>query len=327
MGIKQDLLHLLSDGGVHSGADLARELGCSRTAVWKQLHQLESVGLELNSAPGRGYELSAPLELLDPDAIRRGLNPSVNLGSLDVLGITDSTSERMRSMPLPEPGSYRAVIAEYQSGGRGRQGRQWLSPFGSGLCLSVDWCFDVVPKDLPALSLASGVAVIRALRRLQPKGLGLKWPNDIIAEGGKLGGLLVDVHGESGGPISVIIGLGINIEISEQLVTDLSREDGLPPTGLKKLVSGKQVSRNAVAADIISEFHEMLKTFAETGFEQFVDEWRASDRLHGEEVAVRIGTKMHRGAAAGISPNGALLLIENGQTREIVSGEVTLRPA
>jgi BirA family biotin operon repressor/biotin-[acetyl-CoA-carboxylase] ligase len=326
MGSREELARMLADGGVHSGTDLARELGCSRTAIWKQLHQLQSIGLEMTSVPGRGYKLEAPLELLDPDAVRGALcRPSI-LESLDVYSVADSTSERLRSMPYPGTGKMRAVLAEFQTGGRGRRGREWLSPFGSGLCLSVSWSFAVVPRDLPALSLASGVAVTRALRKLDLDDVGLKWPNDIVAAGGKLGGLLVDVQGESGGPLSVIIGIGINFKVSKNLQRELASGDGLPPIGLHQLSAGKPLSRNSLAADIISEQHAMLTAFAGTGFESFADEWRSNDCMHGRQVTVRVGSEVLTGAAVGIGADGALLLQDKGQTHQIVSGEVTLRP-
>jgi len=327
MGAKEELARLLADGSVHSGTALARELNCSRTAVWKQLHQLQSIGLEMSSVPGRGYKLEAPLELLDSAVIQKGLHPTVSLESLDVFSVTDSTSDRLRSMPPPDAGKMRVALAEYQTGGRGRRGREWLSPYGSGLCLSVNWSFAVVPANLPALSLASGVAVARVLDELGLDGLGLKWPNDIVVAGGKLGGLLVDVQGESGGPISVIIGVGINFEVSKKLRSDLSSGDSLPPTGLRQLAADKPISRNTIAANIIGEQYAMLTTFARAGFAPFADEWRRYDCMHGRQVTVRIGSEVLSGAAAGIGADGALLLNENGQTREIVSGEVTLRPA
>ncbi len=327
MGAKEELARLLADGGVHSGTALARELNCSRTAVWKQLHQLQSIGLEMTSVPGRGYKLEAPLELLDAAAIQQDLHADVNLESLDVFSVTDSTSDRLRSMPPPDPGKMRVALAEYQAGGRGRRGREWLSPYGSGLCLSVNWSFVVVPANLPALSLASGVAVARVLGELDLDGLGLKWPNDIVVAGGKLGGLLVDVRGESGGPISVIIGAGINFDVSKKLRSDLSSGDSLPPIGLRQLAAGKPVSRNTIAANIISEQYAMLTAFARAGFAPFADEWRRYDCMRGRQVTVRIGSEVLSGAAAGIGADGVLLLNENGQTREIVSGEVTLRLA
>ena len=327
MRIKEGLLQLLADGAVHSGADLARTLNCSRTAVWKQLHGLRSVGLEVVTARGRGYRLERPLELLDPRAIIGALNAEVGVESLDVYSITDSTSERLRPMSAPAPGRIRAALAEYQSGGRGRRGRPWLSPFGSGLCLSVSWGFTVVPPALPALSLATGVAVNRALSPLRPSGLGLKWPNDIVAGGGKLGGILVDVHGESGGPITVVIGVGINIDVPEQLRCQLSREDGLPPAGLREAGCGDELSRNALAASMIEELQAMLMEFGRSGFAGFTDEWRTFDYLRGRQVTVSAGANTYTGTAVGIGADGALLLDENGKLRTVISGEVTLRPS
>jgi BirA family biotin operon repressor/biotin-[acetyl-CoA-carboxylase] ligase len=327
MNAREELARLLADGNVHSGAALARQLKCSRTAIWKQLHQLQSIGLEMTSVPGRGYKLDAPLELLDAAAIRDALRPPSILESLDVFNCIDSTSDRLRSMPLTDSGKMRAVLAEYQTGGRGRRGREWLSPYGSGLCLSVNWCFPAAPRDLPALSLAAGVAVTRALAELDLGDLGLKWPNDIVAAGGKLGGLLVDVQGESGGPISVIIGVGLNFAVSKKLRNQLSSGEGLPPAGLRQLAADQDVSRNAVAANIISEQYAMLATFAESGFAAFADEWRRYDCMKGQQVTVRIGSDVRSGASAGIGADGALLLRENGRTHQIVSGEVTLRRA
>lgn len=326
MGIRDELVRLLADGAEHSGADLARALQCSRTNVWKQVHRLETLGLEMTAVPGRGYRLEQALELLDSDQIRRHLAAAVGPVSVEVLGVTDSTSERLRRKPLPGAGEMQAVLAEFQTGGRGRSGRKWLSPFGSGLCLSVSWLFPVMPPSLPALSLAAGVAVNRALVGAKPAGLGLKWPNDIVAAGGKLGGLLVDVQGESGGPIRVIIGVGINVDVSARLSGELSGVDGLPPIGLRQLTSGSEVSRNALAAEIMGELHSMLRQFLESGFADFADEWRSYDCMQGKEVTVRIGAQVYRGRAAGISDDGALLLDERGEIRRVISGDVTLRP-
>jgi len=169
------------------------------------------------------------------------------------------------------------------------------------------------------------VAVHRALTAFQPSGLGLKWPNDIIAGNGKLGGLLVDVEGESSGPIKVVVGVGVNIDVSEKLGKELAVDAGLPPAGLLQVISGDAVSRNSVAANIINELHAVLVEFADTGFKSFVDEWQRYDSLLGQRVSVQTGTRTREGIARGIASDGALQLVVNGDTLSITCGEVSLR--
>jgi BirA family biotin operon repressor/biotin-[acetyl-CoA-carboxylase] ligase len=327
MGIREELVALLADGELHSGAAIAQLMHCSRTTVWKQLRQLQNLGLEIAAMPGRGYRLLRPIELLDRALMLQHMNAGAvtNLEALDVLGVIDSTSERLRAAAAPGPERLRVVLAEYQTGGRGRRGRRWLSPYGSGLCLSVSWCFSAVPPALSALSLAAGVAVQRALVVYRPVGLGLKWPNDIIAGGRKLGGLLVDVEGESQGPIKAVIGVGINIDVSDQLENELATDLGLQPAGLREFVPSADVSRNVVAANIINQLYAALDEFARTGFASFVDEWKRFDSLRGESVSVQIGARTYEGIASGIADDGALLLRANGKTMNVVSGEVSVR--
>ncbi len=325
---REKLVALLADGEVHSGAAIARIMNCSRTAVWKQVRQLQELGLDVEAMPGRGYRLPRPIELLDHDVLLEHINPEVveNLEALEVFGVIESTSEQLRSAPAPGVARLRAALAEHQTVGRGRHGRRWLSPYGSGLCLSVSWNFSVTPPMLSALSLAAGVGVRQALTAFVPNGLSLKWPNDIIADGRKLGGLLVDVEGESHGPIKVVIGVGINIDVSDGLGDDLAKAQGLPPVGLRELLAIGEFSRNAIAAKIISELHAVLIEFSRTGFASFIDEWQRYDSLLGEPVSVRIGARTHAGIASGIAIDGTLLLEANGETMSVTSGEVTLRP-
>jgi BirA family biotin operon repressor/biotin-[acetyl-CoA-carboxylase] ligase len=255
------------------------------------------------------------------------MNPGVAaaLEALEVFGVIDSTSEQLRLAAAPGSERLRVALAEYQTGGRGRRGRRWLSPYGSGLCLSVSWCFSVVPPALSALSLAAGVAIHRALAVFEPADLGLKWPNDIVAGRRKLGGLLVDVEGESLGPIKVVIGVGINIDVSDGLDNALAHEVGLAPAGLRELISSGDVSRNAVAANVINELHAVLVEFTRTGFESFIDEWQRYDSLRGAPVSVRTGARTRDGIASGIAADGTLLLETDGETISVMSGDVTLR--
>lgn len=327
--MRVDLIELLADGELHSGADLARTLRCSRTAIWKQLQQLESVDLEVDASPGQGYRLRRPLDLLDADAIRKGFERGAQAGiaSLDVLAITESTNEFLRAAGAPPPGQMSLAFAEYQTGGRGRRGRRWLSPFASGLCMSAGWSFPVMPPNLSALSLAAGVAVHRALSAWEPAGIGLKWPNDIVAGDSKLGGMLIDVQGESSGPIFVIVGIGINVEPVAGLAERFDTPDSLAPVGLRSLIGDSSLSRNALAAAIANELFGVLVEFQSSGFRPFADEWRELDAMRGKTVNLRIVDRERTGIAAGIDDAGALLLDEGGNLQAVVSGEVTLRHA
>ncbi len=328
MGIRSALIAALADGAVHSGADLAQHLACSRTAIWKHLNELRSAGLQIDAQRGTGYRLRQPLELLDKTVIRRGLDAraSAAIDRLEIHDSIESTSERLRDMPPPAADRFDAVLAEYQSGGRGRRGRQWLSPFGRGLCLSVNWWFEIVPAALSALSLAVGVGVCRALRDEVMQPVGLKWPNDIVAGDGKLGGLLVDVQGEAVGPIAVVVGIGLNIDVSAELARQVSLAGGLPPVGLRELAPDAELSRNRLATRLINEMHAVLTGFGRSGFDAFADEWRRYDWLADRPVIAQIGRQALSGTARGIANDGALLIDSNGKLQRLVSGEVSLRP-
>ncbi len=327
-GIRSALISALADGAIHSGADLALSMACSRTAIWKHLNELKSVGLQIEAQRGTGYRLLQPLELLDESVIRQRLDAraSAALGSLELHDNIESTSERLRGLPPPATGRFDAVLAEYQTGGRGRRGRQWLSPFGSGLCLSVNRWFETVPAALPALSLAVGVGVCRVLRDEVSELVSLKWPNDIVAGDGKLGGLLVDVQGEADGPIAVIIGIGLNFDVSDAMIRQVANAGGLPPAGLRSLVQGSGLSRNRLAARLINEMHTVLTGFETQGFDMFADEWRRYDWLADRPVTARIGRHSLSGMARGIDSDGALLIDSKGELRRCVSGEISLRP-
>lgn len=321
-----DVIELLADGQLHSGSELASLLGCSRTAVWKHLQALDELGLELAASPGRGYQLSAPIELLNADRIRASLGEAVRarLQSLQLDAITDSTSDTLRNLAAPETGRMHAALTEFQRGGRGRRGRAWLSPFGSGLCLSVSWMMPAGPGGFAGLSLALGVAAHGVLEKLGARGVGLKWPNDLMVGNAKLGGLLLDLEGEAAGPMKLVAGIGVNLRTDARLRTAVDNGDALPPVALDECCAGP-VSRNSLAAGLIGAFGDALAAFELNGFKPFADTWRRLDVLHGEPVSVRVGDKTWRGEARGIAPDGALLVARNGELEALMSGDVTVR--
>jgi BirA family biotin operon repressor/biotin-[acetyl-CoA-carboxylase] ligase len=321
-------LELLADGHWHSGVALGAALGLSRAAIWKQVRTLRTLGLVVMAERHRGYRLEQPLELLSAAAIRSGLLPATlqALESLDVLAVTISTNECLTARPAPPAGRIRAVAAEYQTGGRGRRGRRWFSPLGHGVCLSISWCFEIVPRDLPALSLVAGVAVLRALGKMGLDGAQLKWPNDVMAGGGKVGGILVEVAGEPGGPLRVVIGVGLNVRPVPAIEAAVRDEGGdAPVVALDNLGTGSPVKRNILVAALLNDLHGSLRSFSEDGWQGFLAAWRRHDYLADRPVVVTRGTDTLPGIARGIADDGALLVETEGRLVPVVAGDVTLR--
>jgi BirA family biotin operon repressor/biotin-[acetyl-CoA-carboxylase] ligase len=320
-----ELLCLLADGELHSGEELAAALGISRAAVWKRLQQLEDWGIALDARAGSGYRLEAPMDLLDTSGIRRGLPQSTQdlLRHFEVHESLDSTSDRLLSMSDLPAGRFDACLAEFQTAGRGRRGRQWVAPFASGLCLSVNWNFRDAPTALGALSLAAGVAALRALGRAGFRGMSLKWPNDVMHGDDKLGGILIDLRGEAAGPAYVVIGIGINVRLPRAARQRLVAE-GVEAVDLASL--GEAPSRTALAGWLIAELAQALVEFEARGLAAFADEWSRADVLAGRAVHVLQGAQALEGIACGVDGDGALLLEAGGHRQRILSGEVSVRP-
>jgi BirA family biotin operon repressor/biotin-[acetyl-CoA-carboxylase] ligase len=319
------LLELLADGRLHSGEELARALGVSRAAVWKAAERLRLRGIDVAALPRRGYQLPQPVELLDSARIRAALR-STSASCLARLAVTfevDSTNTRLLASPAPAPGSADVLLSELQHAGRGRRGRHWTLPFGGGIALSMAWSFDDAAQASPALSLCVGVAVSRGLIRAGARGIGLKWPNDLWFEDRKVGGVLIDMRAEAGGPAHVVIGIGINVSLA-------------PEARARLEASGNRVAavadacavaptRNFLAGAIIDELLVMLVEFERDGFAEFRDDWLALDVLRGRPAVVWIGDTAISGTARGVDARGALLLERDGRLHEFVSGEVSLR--
>jgi BirA family biotin operon repressor/biotin-[acetyl-CoA-carboxylase] ligase len=321
----RELLQLLADGGVHSGERLAAHLQVSRTAVWKSIARLRGHGIGVQAQAREGYSLIAPVELLDAARIEQQISPAHKgvLAQLQLHFEVDSTNTLLLDGPHPPHGAAFACLTELQTQGRGRRGRQWLSAFGEGLALSLSWSFPDTPKDLSALSLAVGVAVARATRRLGAQHIGLKWPNDIWCRDRKLGGILIEMRTEAGGPAFVVIGVGMNVSPSAATLEMLQR-GGVAAVGLAQACPAKP-SRNALAGAVIDEMLGILQQFATDGFAPFRDEWSALDALRDRPVRVLLGATEFAGVAAGIDTDGGLLLEQDGRLRKFVSGEASLR--
>jgi BirA family biotin operon repressor/biotin-[acetyl-CoA-carboxylase] ligase len=328
MASRDRLIKILADGEVHSGSELASLLGVTRSAVWKQVHQLENLGIEVVAEAGRGYRFASPLDLLDHGAILGAIDEATRAACehLQVSTVSQSTSLALSAQPAPTPGRWRAILAEYQTAGRGRRGRAWLSPFGSGVCLSVSWCFPSVPRDLPALSLAAGIAARRALAAAGATDASLKWPNDIVADGAKLAGILVDVDGDGSGPLRAVVGIGVNVSAPERFVRAVTADGGLAPGALERACpAGSRIGRNALAAALLDSLYGVLREFPSRGFGPLADEWRCHDYLRGRPITVSGGPQVVSGVARGIGPDGALLVEGPAGLSAVTNGDITLR--
>jgi BirA family biotin operon repressor/biotin-[acetyl-CoA-carboxylase] ligase len=318
----------LADGRFHSGEALARHLDVSRSAVWKAAGTLRALGAELEAVRNRGYRLNPATEPLAAAAIREHLPRGVRaqVAKLETVWSIASTNTALLERAGPGSGASEVLLAEYQSAGRGRRGRSWLAPPGGAICLSLSWTFRAVPPDIGALGLVIGVCVLRALKELGVHGAALKWPNDLLLGGRKLGGVLIDLRAESGGPAYVVIGIGLNVALGEALSRRIVQA-GLPATDLASAGLAAE-SRNRIAAALVGACVEGLSGFERDGLKSFMEQWRSADALRGRPVEVRTaeGTTS-RGLARGIDVHGALIVETAQGVRRFVSGDVTVRPA
>ncbi|WP_026609380.1 biotin--[acetyl-CoA-carboxylase] ligase [Methylocaldum szegediense] len=321
--LTKTLLHVLSDNGFHSGTELAGRLGISRTAVWKAVRALELRGIEIAALPGRGYRVVQPLELLNETAIRAALKPEVAclLSALHVYDELDSTNTHLMRLAAERAPSGVVCLAETQTAGKGRIGRTWLSPLGANVYLSVLWRYDDHAL-IAGLSLAVGVAVIRALEKCGVVGVGLKWPNDLLWEGRKLGGILLEASGEAHGGCAVVVGLGIN----RYIPSAVGREIDQAWVDLSTVAGESAPSRNRLIASILNELLPLLNDYQHTGLRHYLPEWRRYHHLNGREVVVRQGDIETVGTVADITEEGLLVLTcKDGKRREFASGDVQLR--
>lgn len=324
---ERDLLARLIHGPV-SGDAIARECGQTRAAIWKRIEALREAGVPIGAVPGRGYELSQPFDLLDSDSIVAALPPQARArtASLAVAWSIDSTNSALLRTPAAEGGLASVLLAECQTGGRGRRGREWRSPLAAHLYLSLSRTFAGGLARLGGLSLVAGVATVEALHRLGFDAVRLKWPNDLVViarDGGllKLGGVLVEGGGEHAGPVRAVIGLGLNVRMPDSFATlidqpwcDLSQ---LPPA---------TPSRNALAAAVLQSWLPALDEFDREGMAPFMPRYARVDALAGQPVTVRSETGALGGIALGLADDGALRVrLDDGVERCFHSGEVSVR--
>ncbi|NVK44310.1 MAG: bifunctional biotin--[acetyl-CoA-carboxylase] ligase/biotin operon repressor BirA [Oceanospirillaceae bacterium] len=318
----RSLLSILADGQFHSGQELGSELKVSRSAIWKQMRKLEDFGIEVYSVKGRGYRVPGGLDLLDETLFRDGLDASVaaQLGEQRFELSIPSTNLLAMQQLQQRGGHGRLYVAEQQTAGRGRRGRNWVSPFARNLYFSLVWRFPQGAASLEGLSLAVGLGLARGLRRLGLEGAELKWPNDLLWQGRKLAGILLEMSGEASGDCQVVTGVGLNIAMPDELAAEI----GQPWVDLRQ-ICGSAPPRTGVLTALVNELVPVMVAFSREGFEPFRDEWHRLDACRDQRVSLNFGINAVEGVCRGVTESGALMVETAAGVESFHGGEVSLR--
>jgi len=319
--MKKRVLARLKQGGPVSGEELGKSLGISRAAIWKHIRELRREGYQIDSLPGQGYVfVSAPDSLL-PEEVRTGLETRV-LGQEIVYHRTvTSTQEVAREMAARGAREGTIILCETQSEGRGRIGRAWASPSG-GVYFSIILRPLLRPTQALRLPLIAGLAVAQAIRGLTGLKPELKWPNDIIINDRKAGGILTEINAEVDRLHWIIMGIGLNVNTPggllpdevKDLATSLQREQGNP------------ISRVSLLQGILTELEQLYEDFRRSGFETARLKWKSMSYTIGKEVTVCSAAEEVTGRAVDIDSDGALIVVKSDGKRErIIAGDVTLK--
>jgi len=319
------ILNILSDGQFHSGTELAKNIGVSRSAVCKQLNNLTEQGIKFSAISGKGYRLERVLQFLSAEDIADNLNSNTTslITALEIHDCIASTNSYLVNKSYEAVNSGFVCFAESQTAGKGRRGREWVSPFGCNIYLSILWQFQNGPASISGLSLVVGIAVIRALNECGIDNVGLKWPNDIYWQGKKLAGILIEVSGETSGPCNAVVGLGLNFYLSEEQAKSINQDW----VDLSSILADNPVKiRNKLAAVLLNHLMPTIANFEQDTLEPYLAEWRLYDCMKGQEVNIFMGQKVFTGVVDGIDNNGMLLLAnERGEINTFASGEVSFR--
>jgi BirA family transcriptional regulator, biotin operon repressor / biotin---[acetyl-CoA-carboxylase] ligase len=316
---QRQLLKVLCSGEFQSGQRLAEMLGLSRTAIANHIAQLQALGLDIYKVKGRGYCLAQPLTLLDAAQIsqlRQQLCPAIM-----VQNITDSTNSQLMHKVshglVTEPGS--TLVAEAQTAGRGRRGKNWYSPFGASLYFSMYWRLEQGIQAAMGLSLVVGIALVRLLQHHYNVTAKIKWPNDVYVDDQKLAGILVELSGQAHAACDVIIGVGLNICLPQQALNHIDQQY----TDLTT-VTNLEINRNALVANLQQQLISMLRQFNQSGFASFAEEFNLHNQYRFKRVKLT-GSHEVTGTCLGVDQQGALLIETATGVQTYFGGELSLR--
>lgn len=319
------LLRILADGNYHSGTTLGQMLNISRSSVFNMLNNLECYGVTIHRIRGRGYRWMNPIQWLDSEQINHYLAGYANSIQIEIIETIESTNslllQRTMKQEMATDRGIQVLVAELQTQGRGRRGRTWSSGLGDSLTFSVSWPSKCTVNTLSGLSLAVGIAIVRALTALEICNVALKWPNDVVSGQNKLAGVLIELHGDMLSPSTVIIGIGLNMKLSATIKNQVNQEI----TDIAA-IAAQVPDRNQLLATLLKELIKILASFEQYGFEPFVEEWESCHAYQNKMVQISLPDGSSRnGTAIGVATDGTLLINTTKGIMQLRSGEVSLR--
>lgn len=319
------ILRRLSDGEFHSGTELSQTLGVSRASISNALHDLDRLGLIIHKIRGRGYRWINPVQWLDKDIIQTHLAGEADRFHIQVLDIAESTNTLLLRDAAREKNIHdekiRVITAELQTGGRGRRGRQWYTGLGDSLTFSLTWQFQRGVNFLSGLSLVVGVAIVRALALTGINGVTLKWPNDLLFDFIKLGGVLIELQGDMLGPATAVIGIGINLRLSDSIKNKIDQE-----TTDIYAMTHEMPDRNKLLTVLLRELAVTLSAFDQKGFLPFRDEWLRYHAFENKLIELDLPDgSIEQGRVRGVTTDGSLLVSTLMGVQSFNGGEISLR--
>lgn len=313
--LKTQLIQMLCDGKFYSGEQLGEVFGVSRAAIARHIRGIQELGIDIYSVKGKGYKLEQPLELLDPTYLSESLSVPI-----EVIPIIDSTNQYLLNKKDIESGS--VCVAEYQTQGRGRRGRSWVSPYGSNIYYSMYWRLEAGLQAAMGISLVIGIALVEALEELGVQGCKLKWPNDVYHNQKKLAGILVELSGQAGDAANLIIGVGLNVAMPENV-------EGIdqPWTSLNEIKNGQTSLRNKLVKTLTEKLSASIEIYEMQGLKPFLETWQKYDNFMDKNIKLIMGNREVIGICRGIDTTGALLLETDEGIQSFVGGEISVRAA
>lgn len=308
-----------SPGQYVSGESMSNELGVSRTAIWKKIRKLEEEGYRFEASRRLGYRLLSVPDKLSIDDLKQQLKSDTFGKSILLFDSVESTQNLARAAAEEGAAEGTLFIAEQQVSGRGRMGRQWVSPRGKGIWMSMVLRPTVPIHFAPQLTLLTAVALCRSLKKLTALPIGIKWPNDLLIDGKKISGILLESAAEEERLRYVIAGIGISVNLE----TEDYAEELLDKATSLAIASGQKWDRVDVIADFLKEWEQLYNLYQEQGFSSIITLWEALSVSLGKKVRLLTPQGDMVGVPIGLDESGAIRIRqEDGTEKSVFSAEM-----